>query len=202
MPAAEGDMDKVTRLGFAFLGLTLFAGVAYYIELANTGWIGHRVLFTLRTQMFNHLQKLSLRFYDRNEVGRVMSRITSDVTTLQELLTSGLLAILADFVAVFIVVAIMLSQDVELTFITFAVVPFLVGCAGHLAGVREALVHSGASGDCDCQRQSAGERLGRPSNPGSLARTREQQAVRGRQPRQPFGERRCRPCDGPGHASC
>jgi ATP-binding cassette subfamily B protein len=125
--AAEADMEKVTRLGFAFLGLTLFAGAAYYLELANTGWIGHRVLFTLRTQMFNHLQKLSLRFYDNNEVGRVMSRITSDVTTLQELLTSGLLAILADFVAVFIVVAIMLSQDVELTLITFAVVPFLVG---------------------------------------------------------------------------
>ncbi len=125
--AGRGDLSALNRHGLAFLGLVVFAWAAYWVQLTNTGWIGHRILFTLRTQMFNHLQRLSLRFYDNNEVGRVMSRVTSDVTTLQELLTSGLLTILADFVGLFVVVGIMLSVDVELTLTTFAVVPFLVG---------------------------------------------------------------------------
>ncbi len=124
--AGQGDLSSVNRTGFMFLGLVLTSWATYYVQLANTGWIGHRVLFTLRTQMFNHLQRLSLRFYDNNELGRVMSRITSDVTTLQELLTSGMITILADFVGLFVVLAIMFYKDVELTLITFAVVPFLV----------------------------------------------------------------------------
>ena len=124
--ATTANLDSVNRLGAIFLGLVLLSWAAYYVQLSNTGWIGHRILFTLRTQMFNHMQKLSLRFYDNNEVGRVMSRITSDVTTLQELLTSGLLTILADFVGLFVVVGIMVYLDAELALITFAVVPFLV----------------------------------------------------------------------------
>lgn len=124
--AGRGDLGALNRTGITFLCVVLFGSLFYYVQLTNTGWIGHRILFTLRTQMFNHLQKLSLRFYDNHEVGRVMSRITSDVTTLQELLTSGLLTILADFVGLFVVIGIMLYKDVELTLITFTVVPFLV----------------------------------------------------------------------------
>jgi len=124
--ATTAHLSEVNLLGAIFLGLVLVSWVSYYVQLSNTGWIGHRILFTLRTQMFNHMQKLSLRFYDNNEVGRVMSRITSDVTTLQELLTSGLLTILADFVGLFVVVGIMVYLDAELALITFAVVPFLV----------------------------------------------------------------------------
>ncbi|MDZ4279072.1 MAG: ABC transporter ATP-binding protein [Dehalococcoidia bacterium] len=125
--ATRADLGAVNKTGIIFVALALGAWAAYYVQLLNTGWIGHRVLFTLRTQMFNHLQKLSLRFYDNNEVGRVMSRVTSDVTTLQELLTSGMLTILADFLGLFVVVGIMLYKDVELALITLAVVPFLAG---------------------------------------------------------------------------
>jgi ATP-binding cassette subfamily B protein len=124
--ATKGNLDAVNRYGGIFLVLALASWAAYYVQLLNTGWIGHRILYTLRTQLFNHLQKLSLRFYDNNEVGRVMSRVTSDVTTLQELLTSGMLTILADFIGLFLVVGIMIYLDVELAVITFSVVPFLV----------------------------------------------------------------------------
>ena len=124
--ATGADLGEVNRLGIIFLGLVLVSWLAYYVQLANTGWIGHRILFTLRTQMFNHMQRLSLRFYDNNEVGRVMSRVTSDVTTLQELLTSGLLTILADFIGLFVVVGLMVYLDAQLALITFAVVPFLI----------------------------------------------------------------------------
>ncbi|MEX2314712.1 MAG: ABC transporter ATP-binding protein, partial [Thermomicrobiales bacterium] len=76
--------------------------------------------------MFNHLQKLSLRFYDNNEVGRVMSRITSDVSTLQELLTTGFITILADMGGLVLVIGLMLYLDVELGLLTLAIVPALV----------------------------------------------------------------------------
>ncbi len=124
--ATRGNLGAVNQAGVIFLFLVLASWGAQYIQLINTGWIGHRVLFTLRTQMFNHLQKLSLRFYDNNEVGRVMSRVTSDVTTLQELLTTGMLTIVADFVGLFLVIGLMLYMDLQLALITFAVVPFLV----------------------------------------------------------------------------
>ena len=125
--ASRGDLGGVNRAGILFIILALAAWGAYYVQLLNTGWIGHRVLFTLRTQMFNHYQKLSLRFYDNNEVGKVMSRVTSDVSTLQELLSSGLITILADFGGLFFVIALMLFLDVQLTLVTLAIVPFLVG---------------------------------------------------------------------------
>jgi ABC-type multidrug transport system fused ATPase/permease subunit len=126
--AARGDMGSLNRTGMQFLGLALGAWAAYYVQLSNTGWIGHRILYTLRTQMFAHLQRLSLRFYDHNEVGRVMSRVTSDVTTLQELLTSGILTVLADFTGLGVVVVLLLTRDVTLALITLAAVPFLVIC--------------------------------------------------------------------------
>lgn len=124
--ATRRQIDALNRNGLLLLGLVLLAGVAAYVQLTNTGWIGHRVLYRLRTQMFAHLQKLSLAFYDNNEVGRVMSRITSDVTTLQELLTSGLLTIMADFIGLGLVVFYLLERDVEVSLITFSVVPLLV----------------------------------------------------------------------------
>ncbi|MEX0785663.1 MAG: ABC transporter ATP-binding protein [Dehalococcoidia bacterium] len=124
--AGRGDMAGVNRAGIFFIVLALGAWGSYYLQLLNTGWIGHRVLFTLRTQMFNHLQKLSLRFYDNNEVGRVMSRITSDVSTLQELLTTGFITILADLGGLVLVIGLMLYLDIELALLTLAIVPALV----------------------------------------------------------------------------
>ncbi len=126
--AAQANTGGLNRTGLQYLGLALAAWAAYYIQLSNTGWIGHRILYTLRTQLFDHLQKLSLRFYDSNEVGRVMSRVTSDVTTLQELLTSGILTVLADFTGLGVVVVLLVTRDVGLALITLAVIPFLVIC--------------------------------------------------------------------------
>jgi ABC-type multidrug transport system fused ATPase/permease subunit len=124
--ATKGNLAQVNRTGALFLVLVLTSWAAQYMQLTNMGWVGHRLLFTVRTQMFSHLQKLSLRFYDNNEVGRVMSRITSDVTTLQDLLTSGSLTILANFLGIFVVVGLMLYKSAELALITLAIVPFLV----------------------------------------------------------------------------
>ena len=123
---ANEDLRGVALIGLAMLGLAIAGWLAQWVQQVMTAFMGHRILLRLRTQMFSHIQKLSLSFHDRNETGRVMSRVTSDVTVMQELLTTGFLTVFADFVGIFIVVGFLLYQDVQLTFITLSVVPLLV----------------------------------------------------------------------------
>ncbi len=123
----SGDLNGVGLIGLGLIGLAIVAWVAQYLQLVSTAYMGHKVLLRLRTQMFDHIQKLSLSFFDRNEAGRVMSRVQNDVQVLQDLMTSGFLTVLADFVGLATIVGFMLLQDVQLALITFAVVPVLVG---------------------------------------------------------------------------
>src|SRR3990172_3813782 len=123
---ARGDLGGLNVMGGIFVALVLASWGAQYVQVASTGYIGHRILYTLRTQMFDHLQKLYLRFFDNNEVGRIMSRMTSDVTVLQDLLTTGVLTIFSDFVGLALIIFFLLIMDVQLALLTMAVMPVLV----------------------------------------------------------------------------
>jgi ABC-type multidrug transport system fused ATPase/permease subunit len=125
-PIRNGDFTGLNVLGGILVSLVLVSWAAQYVQVASTGYIGHRILYTLRTQMFDHLQKLSLRFYDNNEVGRVMSRMTSDVTVLQDLLTTGVLTIFSDIIGLALIIFFLLIQDVQLALLTLTVMPVLV----------------------------------------------------------------------------
>ncbi len=122
----SGNLGGISRIGAALVALAVVGWMGQYLQQVSTAFMGHRVLLTLRTRMFDHIQKLSLSFLDRTEVGRVMSRVQNDVTVMQELLTTGLLTILADFVGLGLVVFFLLFQDVQLALITFTVVPLLI----------------------------------------------------------------------------
>jgi ABC-type multidrug transport system fused ATPase/permease subunit len=120
------ELHALDRLGILFFVLALASWGFQYLQLTAIGYVGHRMLLTIRKEMFDHLQRLSLSFYDRHEVGRIMSRVTSDVTSIQELLTSGSLQVLSNVAGLFIVVIVLFNRDVELAALTFAVVPILV----------------------------------------------------------------------------
>ena len=122
----SGDLHALAIIGVALIVLAIVSWLGQWVQQVTTAYVGHNILLTLRMKMFNHIQKLSLSFLDRNEVGRVMSRVQNDVTVLQELLTTGFLTILADFVALAIVIFFLLYQDIQLSLITFIVVPLLV----------------------------------------------------------------------------
>ncbi len=122
----KGDMQGVAFIGGVLIGLAVLSWLMQWIQQVLTGFVGHRLLLTLRMQMFNHIEKLSLSFLDRNEVGRVMSRVQNDVTVLQDLMTTGFLTILADFVGLGIVVFFLMFLDVQLALVTFTVVPVLI----------------------------------------------------------------------------
>ncbi len=126
----KAGVDHDERLVLIYLGIMLglaFIGwAAAFVQQLTTAYIGNRLLLQLRTEMYEHMQGLSLSFYDEMEVGRMISRLTSDVTVMQELLTSGSLTFAADFVGLAVVVVVLLSLDWQLALVTFAIVPPLV----------------------------------------------------------------------------
>jgi ABC-type multidrug transport system fused ATPase/permease subunit len=124
--AADGDTGGIVEASLIFLGFVVFGWGFVLLQMLNTGYVGHRVMQRMRINMFAHLQKLSLRFYDNNEVGRVMSRVQNDVTSMQELLTNGFLTILGDILGLVVIVYLVSSRNLELTLVTFSVVPILI----------------------------------------------------------------------------
>jgi ATP-binding cassette subfamily B protein len=123
----QPDISRLNYLGALMLLFAIMSWGFQYLQLNQSGIIGHQILRQLRQQMFDHLQTLSLSFYDSHEVGRVMSRVTSDVTSLQELMTSGILTVFGQMVGLVVVVLALLKLDFPLAIVVFATVPILVG---------------------------------------------------------------------------
>jgi len=126
--AAGIRQDEQQVMGFlgALLGMAFLGWVALYVQQITINTVGNRLLVQLRSDMYEHMQGLSLSFYDEMEVGRMISRLTSDVTVIQDLLTSGSLNFAADFIGLGIVIITVLALDTQLAFVTFAIVPPLI----------------------------------------------------------------------------
>jgi len=96
-----------------------------YLEELFLGYVGQKILYRVRTEMFDHLQRLSLRFFDQNKVGRIMSRVQSDVHQIQELLATGMLNVVFSAVTLVAIACIMLIMNTRLALLTLTVVPAL-----------------------------------------------------------------------------
>jgi ATP-binding cassette, subfamily B, multidrug efflux pump len=126
--------DHILRRDWAGLGgvaaLFLLVLVALYALRATQAYLtqltGQRVIHDLRAALFAHLQRQDARFYDRSPVGRLMTRVLNDGEAIQELFTSGAVALLGDVVVLTGVVVIMLGMNWKLALVTFALVPLLV----------------------------------------------------------------------------
>lgn len=135
----DRDVGLLGWLLAAYVGALLLAFVCEYLDTLLTTWLGQRVMFDLRSQVFEHLQRLSLRYFDRNPVGRLMTRVTNDVEQLNEAFSSGLVAIFGDLFTVLFILGMMLQLNWRLALVTFTVLP-LVAVATFLfrALIREA----------------------------------------------------------------
>jgi ATP-binding cassette subfamily B protein len=119
-------VSETKFFGLLVVGMAVVMFFAAMVQRLMTGYIGHHMLRDLRGMLFAHLNKLSLSFYDREEVGRLMSRVTSDVTTLQELMTSGFLNVLADLIGLTIIVVLVFLLDPLLAVVSLSVIPVLL----------------------------------------------------------------------------
>jgi ATP-binding cassette subfamily B protein len=119
------DLSGLTIIAALYL-TTLVASFTFeYVQTWTMQVTGQRVMFDLRMQVFSHLQKLDLRFYDRNPVGRLMTRVTTDVDVLNELFTSGVVSIFGDAFTLVGIMAMLLWMDWRLALVAFAVLPLI-----------------------------------------------------------------------------
>jgi ATP-binding cassette subfamily B multidrug efflux pump len=119
------DMGLLGLLAGLYVATLLLELTAEYGGLLLTTFVGQRVMYDLRMEIFAHLQRLSVSYFDGNPVGRLMTRVTSDVETLNELFSSGVVTIFGDVFTLLAIMAMMLVIDVKLALVTFAVIPLV-----------------------------------------------------------------------------
>jgi ATP-binding cassette subfamily B protein len=116
-------LSGVAQVAAMGVGLLVFSFLLEYLQTYLMQWAGQMVMFDLRKEIFRHLQRMHIGFYDRNPVGRLVTRVTSDVDALNELFTSGVVSIFEDFFVLVGIMVIMLNMNWKLALITFAVLP-------------------------------------------------------------------------------
>jgi ATP-binding cassette subfamily B protein len=127
---AVGTGGAIEMRGVAGVALVylLILGVGFgarWLQVYLMQVVGQRVMYDLRMQLFRHLQSLPVGFFNRNPVGRLVTRVTNDVDSLNELITSGVVAVFGDFFTLVGIMAIMLYMDWRLALVTFSVLPLI-----------------------------------------------------------------------------
>jgi ATP-binding cassette subfamily B protein len=123
---ATGDLAGLNQIALVFLFVLLGAFVLEYVRTYTLQMTGQKIMYDLRMQVYGHLQKLDVRFYDRNPVGRLMTRVTTDVDVLNELFASGVVAIFGDVFMLIGIMTVLLSMDWRLALVAFSVLPLIV----------------------------------------------------------------------------
>jgi ATP-binding cassette, subfamily B, multidrug efflux pump len=115
----------IAQIAGIYVGLIVFSFLLDYLQIYFMQWAGQMVMFDLRSEIFRHLQRMHIGFYDKNPVGRLVTRVTTDVDALNEMFTSGVVSIFEDIFVLAGILAIMLCVNWKLALITFAVLPFI-----------------------------------------------------------------------------
>jgi ATP-binding cassette subfamily B multidrug efflux pump len=123
---AVGRLEGLDRLASLYFAILVAAFAAEYLQTWMMQLTGQRIMFDLRMEIYRHLQRLDLRYYDRNPVGRLMTRVTSDVDVLNDLFTSGVVTVFGDVFALVGIMAMMLWMNWRLAIVAFSVLPLIV----------------------------------------------------------------------------
>ena len=115
----------IAQIAAFYVGLQLFSFLLEFLQTYYMQWTGQKVMFDLRSQIFRHLQRMHIAFFDKNPVGRLVTRVTTDVDALNEMFTAGVVSIFEDVFVLAGILAIMLHMDWKLALITFAVLPLI-----------------------------------------------------------------------------
>jgi ATP-binding cassette, subfamily B, multidrug efflux pump len=122
---AARQLAGLDGLAAMYLGVLVVAFAAEYVQTWTMQLTGQRIMFDLRLAIYRHLQRLDLRYYDRNPVGRLMTRVTSDVDVLNDLFTSGVVTVFGDVFALVGIMVMMLVMNWRLALVAFSVLPII-----------------------------------------------------------------------------
>jgi len=119
-------LQGIAQISAIYFSLLILTFVFEFLQTYFMQWTGQKVMFDLRSQIFRHLQRMHVAFYDKNPVGRLVTRVTTDVDALNEMFTSGVVSIFEDLFVLLGILGVMLCMNWKLALITFAVLPFIV----------------------------------------------------------------------------
>jgi ATP-binding cassette subfamily B multidrug efflux pump len=122
---ANKDKHGLLVTTLLFLGVLVVRGIVQYFNAYLTQWIGQRTIYDLRMEIFRHLHKLSLRFFDRNPLGRLITRVTNDVEVMNDMFSSGIVMVFSDVFTIIGILWFMFGMNWELALVSLSVVPFL-----------------------------------------------------------------------------
>ncbi|HXD74322.1 MAG TPA: ABC transporter ATP-binding protein [Vicinamibacterales bacterium] len=123
---AVGRLEGLDTLALVFLAVVAGGFAAEYLQTWTLQMTGQRIMFDLRMTIYTHLQQLDVQYYDRNPVGRLMTRVTSDVDAINDMFTSGVVTIFGDFFSLIGIMTVMLVMNWRLALVTFTVLPLIV----------------------------------------------------------------------------
>jgi ATP-binding cassette subfamily B protein len=118
-------LQGITQVALIYVASLLFSFVLEYVQTYLMQWTGQKVMFDLRSQIFRHLQGMHVGFFDKNPVGRLVTRVTTDVDALNEMFTAGVISIFEDIFVLTGIIVVMLSMQWRLALIAFAVLPLI-----------------------------------------------------------------------------
>ncbi len=123
---SSAPLTGIAQIGGLYVGILVFTFTFEFIQTYLMQWTGQKVMFDLRSQIFRHLQHMHVAFFDKNPVGRLVTRVTTDVDALNEMFTAGVVSIFEDVFVLAGIIAIMMKMNWKLAVITFAVLPLIV----------------------------------------------------------------------------
>jgi ATP-binding cassette subfamily B protein len=123
---ATGQLAPLDRLAALYFAILVVAFAADYAQTWTLQLTGQKLMFDLRMDLYRHLQRLDLKYYDRNPVGRLMTRVTSDVDVLNDLFTAGVVTVFGDVLTLAGIMLVMLWMDWRLALAAFCVLPIIV----------------------------------------------------------------------------
>ncbi len=121
----KGDLGGLNRIALIFLGVLVLQFLLSFAQTYLMNWTGQKIMQDLRLQIFSHIQTLHVGYFDKNPVGRIITRITTDVDVLNELFTAGVVSIFGDIFLLAGIVGVMLWLDWKLALVCFSVLPLL-----------------------------------------------------------------------------
>src|ERR1017187_141497 len=119
-------LTGIAQIGGLYVGILIFTFALEFVQTYLMQWTGQKVMFDLRSQIFRHLQHMHVGCFDKNPVGRLVTRVTTDVDALNEMFTSGVVSIFEDVFVLAGIICIMMMMNWKLALITFAVLPLIV----------------------------------------------------------------------------
>src|SRR6266436_2683083 len=123
---SSAPLVGIAQIGGLYIGLLILTFALEFIQTYTMQWTGQKVMFDLRKQIFRHLQHMHVGFFDKNPVGRLVTRVTTDVDALNEMFTAGVVSIFEDVFVLAGIIGIMMNMNWKLALITFAVLPLII----------------------------------------------------------------------------